>query len=283
MKQWSILFKFCWLGCFFLLSPSLVFAAPTTSSTMQTTLPKPKQDNRPSGVVTFTPPTGWHLADAHGLPPSVRVMVVGKGKSPFPPSMNLSTQPFKGTLKDYLKIVKGMNDAQGYEWKDLGTIQTQAGVASLSQVDTKSEWGTMRMMHTILLKSGTIYILTASALKEEFPQFYRDFFAAMKSLRVNRDVFEMVATPQRKAFLKKIVVDVAKEFQDMLAQQQKEQSDLPLNELKEQVFKSETFQANVWTPFKETLAREFQDMGSEWQSVVLIQTEDQLFAEPLNL
>ncbi len=79
--------------------------------------------------------------------------------------MNLSTQLFPGTLKDYLKNVKNINEAQGYFWKDLGSITTEAGPASLSQVDTKTEYGDVRQMHVILLKNGRIYILTASALK----------------------------------------------------------------------------------------------------------------------
>lgn len=135
-------------------------------------------------VVSFNPPVGWHLADAHLLPPHVKALVVGKGPSSFPPSLNLSCEPYQGTLRQYLKTVKNMNSAQGYEWKDLGTIQTEAGTASLSQVDTKSQWGDLRLMHVILLKNKTIYILTASALKSEFPQFYKDFFAAMRSLKL---------------------------------------------------------------------------------------------------
>lgn len=142
------------------------------------------------GTALFTPPEGWRIADPKALPPSVKVMVVGKGQHPFPPSMNLSTENFSGTLKQYLKRIKTINDAQGAEWKDLGSIRTEAGDASLSQVDSKTQWGDVRMMHVILLKDNTIYILTAASLKEEFPKFYKDFFSSLRSLRINPETVD---------------------------------------------------------------------------------------------
>src|SRR5262245_8666180 len=77
-------------------------------------LPRPidqsleKQSQEP-GTVIFNPPKGWRLADPEALPPHVRAMVVGKGLKEFPPSINLSAEEFRGTLKDYLKIVKEIN------------------------------------------------------------------------------------------------------------------------------------------------------------------------------
>lgn len=143
------------------------------------------QKNEKADVAAFTPPSGWRIADNKALPPSVKIMVVGKGEHEFPPSINLGTEQFNGTLKDYLKVIKTINDAQGATWKDLGLIRTEAGDASLSQLDTKTEWGDVRMMHVILVKNGTVYILTSAALQSEFPKFYKDFFNAMKSFRFN--------------------------------------------------------------------------------------------------
>lgn len=86
--------------------------------------------------------------------------------------------------------MKDINTNRGDDWKDLGTIRTEAGDASLSQVDTKSKWGIERLMHVILEKNGTIYILTAAALKNDFPKFYKEFFNSMRSLRFNAEVIE---------------------------------------------------------------------------------------------
>lgn len=134
-------------------------------------------------VVMFTPPAGWRNADVGALPEHVKVMVVGKGSSEFPPSITLGTEDYKGSLKQYLKRIKEINSSQGFEWKDLGTVRTEAGNASLSQVDKRTEWGDVRMMHVIMTKNGVVYILTAASLKEEFPKFYKDFFNSMRSLR----------------------------------------------------------------------------------------------------
>jgi len=126
-------------------------------------------------------------------------MVVGKSNTEYPPSMNLGMEPFSGSLDEYLKIVKAINDSQNAEWKSLGTIHTKAGPGNLSQVDMTTSWGSVRLMHVILVKDGQAYILTAAARRDEFPRFYRQFFKSMRSLHF-RDVSEtdqsMVA-PQR--------------------------------------------------------------------------------------
>jgi hypothetical protein len=135
------------------------------------------------GVMKFDPPQGWRFADLKSYPKSVKVVVVGQVKSTFPPQLNLNAEPFSGTLQEYLKIVKDYNLSQRTEWKDLGTIRTECGEGSLSQVDVMTEWGVLRMMHVILIKDNVAYILNASALKEEFAAYYPDFFKSMRSLR----------------------------------------------------------------------------------------------------
>ncbi len=137
--------------------------------------------------VTFVPPKDWKMADTKDLPTNVQAMVVGKGNKEFPPSINLAVEPFSGTQKDYLKIVKKINETAKREWKDLGTMRTAAGDASLSQVDEKGEWGTIRMMHVILVKDGNAYILTAASVKDEFSRFYKEFFSALRSLNISQN------------------------------------------------------------------------------------------------
>ena len=84
-------------------------------------------------------------------------------------------------------IGEKINNAQGHEWKELGTIDTKAGSGNLSQVHTVTEWGKVKMMHVILPHEGKIYVLTASALQEEFADFYDTFFTAMESLHINSE------------------------------------------------------------------------------------------------
>lgn len=247
---------------------------PSLAQSKQSQSTKPARDE---GIVFFPPPTGWMMADPSSLPGRVRTMVIGKGPSNFPPSLNLSTEPYQGTLKQYLKIVKNMNTAQGYEWKDLGTIQTQAGTASLSQVDTKSQWGNVRLMHVILVKNGHVYILTASALKDEFSMFYKQFFDAMRSLRIVKDVYEMVSDPQQHTQLKAAANKLQAQWQVLLAQKQKENPQMSRQEIQDKAFNSKDFQNSIWNPFKEMLKQKYHQMGAEWQSLFLQKLEDQLF------
>jgi hypothetical protein len=135
-----------------------------------------------SQEVRFTPPEGWRLAEADQLPPHVQMMVMGKGKLEYPPSMNLSTEEYHGTLQEYLQIVKNINQKKGSEWKDLGLIKTKAGEASLSQVNVRTKWGPVRMMHVILVKDDHVYILTAAALQSEFSANYKSFLESLRSL-----------------------------------------------------------------------------------------------------
>ena len=132
----------------------------------------------------FCSPKGWNFADEKNLPPKVEVMVFGKGKTEYPPSVNLCTETFDGTLADYLEIVKRINTSKGLKWKDLGKISTQSGVASLSQVDTITEYGPVRMMHVILVKDGIVYILTGTALQNEFAAHYKEFYSTFQSLNI---------------------------------------------------------------------------------------------------
>lgn len=135
------------------------------------------------GLMQFDAPSGWRYADLKEYPKSVQMVLVGKGAHTFPPQLILNTEPFEGALSDYLKIVKDYNISQKTEWKDLGTIRTEAGEGSLSQVDVMTEWGMVRMMHFIMLRDNTVFILNASALKEEFAAYYHDFFHSMRSLK----------------------------------------------------------------------------------------------------
>lgn len=135
-------------------------------------------------LATFMPPQSWRFADSKILPAHVHVMVIGKGNEAYPPSINLATEEYEGTLESYLEIVRKINDVPDSQWKSLGTIMTKAGEANLSQVETLSEWGEVKMMHTILTKDSVVYIMTASALKSEFPLFYKEFFASMRSLSI---------------------------------------------------------------------------------------------------
>ena len=135
--------------------------------------------------ISFTPPKGWKLADKKDLPPSVEFMVIGNGGQAFPPSINLATEPFNGTMDDYLEIVKRINQENRSEWKKLGQVETKSGKAELSEATQITQWGQIKMMHAMLIKNGRMHILSTAASKDDFPKFYQEFFTAIRSLQID--------------------------------------------------------------------------------------------------
>jgi len=133
-------------------------------------------------VVQFTPPVGWKMADRTSLPLHVQAMVVGPGKSSFPPSINLSIEPYDKSLSEYLKIVRSFNDAKRASSLDLGELETSAGKGRLIQVDDLDQWGKVRYLHLFLKRGENVYILTGAALQEEFPVLNSLFLSSLSSL-----------------------------------------------------------------------------------------------------
>ncbi len=168
--------------------------------------------------------------------------------------------------------MKAINDSQGTEWKDLGTIKTEAGDASLSQVDAKTQWGNVRTMHVILLRDGVIYIMTAAATKEEFPKYYKDFFNAMRSLRINKDLYELVGDASRRSQLIQNVENLKQNLNDQL----NKQKIVDPEATKLTVFNSSSFQKTQWEPFKSALGHDYSEMSPDWQKLILERVQGDL-------
>ncbi len=222
------------------------------------------------GAALFTPPEGWLASDPDTLPPHVHGMVVGPAKSFFPPSINLGTENFLGSETEFLERIRKSNDLQGFETKDLGKIRTQAGNAHLIQVDTKSEWGDLRLMQAFFLKEGIAYILTAAALRDEFSAYYKEFFQGIRSFRINPPLLESLASTERKNHLKK---EKEALFLDWEEAKQQNASNITSSE----VFHSPYFQEK-WSQFEEKIEKEYQDLGREWLAQFLEDTENALIA-----
>lgn len=254
--------------CF--ISISSVLPADEASMPKET---EPSETTKEKGFLTFTPPQGWRMADQKDLPKSVKLMVVGQGSYTFPPSINLGTEKFQGTLREYLGMIKEINNAQGAEWKDLGTIKTLAGNASLSQVDSKTEWGEVRMMHAVMVRDGSAYILTCAALKDEFPKFYKDFFSSMRSLNFTNDPIRTLTKKEQKEEMVSLREDLQKSFKQLA---DKNQIDLRKKEQALKLFESTEFQQSAWDPFKEKLRKDFGEYGIDWQNELLLYVRDDL-------
>lgn len=229
------------------------------------------------GLAIFTPPKGWLSADKEALTPHVKILVVGpKLQNDMPPTMNLMIEPYEGTLKNYLNNVKKINDAHGDAWKDLGSLKTKAGEANLSQVEIRSKWGGEKLMHAIIVKNGYAYVLTATASKNEFGRFYRQFYNSLRSLQIYDNVFDLIEDPAKRNDLENAYTSMKIFFKEILQLPTNETNSFSNNSLQEQIFLSNNFQSNYWQPFKVMLQRDYSDLGEDWQKAVLADLQERL-------
>ncbi|HEY5260100.1 MAG TPA: hypothetical protein VIJ46_05565 [Rhabdochlamydiaceae bacterium] len=185
----------------------------------------------------FIPPKGWEIVNPQKLTGRVKVQFLGKSNKGFYPSLNLATENVNLTLPEYVKAVKKIHEMDhNTTWRDLGKISTQGGDAQLTQIDTATSSGSVRILQVLLLKDNTVYILTASALKEEFGTYYKEFEKAFKSLTITPDLINNVPQPERREKLK---ASIAK-----------------------------TTIQNLHT-LEKMLGKEFADMGLYWQFLML--------------
>lgn len=138
-------------------------------------------------VCAFTPPKGWEAIEPSALNGQVKMAYVKKeAKEGFFPSLNLVVETVTGNLNDYLNDVKKIHEQnRNNRWRKLGKVHTAAGEAQLTEVDTHSTFGPVRLLQLFFLKEGRVYIVTAAALKKDIPHLYTDFQKSFHSLTVN--------------------------------------------------------------------------------------------------
>jgi len=132
----------------------------------------------------FIPPKNWQAIAEKKLPQNVTQMAKGYGKKELPPSINLSIEKTSLNIEQYTKAIKAVHLSNRLNsWVKLGNIDTAAGEAVLTQIRSKCEWGAIRMLQCFMVKNGHAYVITTTALEEEFPKFYREFFSSIQSLQ----------------------------------------------------------------------------------------------------
>ena len=98
-------------------------------------------------------------------------------------------------------------------------------------------------------------------MKNEFSIFYKDFFAAMRSLKIAKDVYEVVTNSQQRTQLKEAVKKLQEQWQTLIAQSKKENPHMELIEIQKSIFKSKEFQETLWAPFQEMLKQHYHQLG----------------------
>jgi hypothetical protein len=238
------------------------------------------------GLVLFTPPSGWAFADPKTYQhlPRIRMMIFKEGGSgTVMPSINIASQPFKGTLKDYIKIIKSRVAAEGSDYKDLGTLRTDAGLAALCQIDQTTNNGVSRRMCAVLLKNDEIFLISAAASKDKFNLYYKDFFNAFRSVKIGKDVIDIIPQSHKRATLTKAIDDIHAQWKLFVQNYQQQHPEIARTDLKQKAFESDSFQNEYWTSFKNLLHNQFTDMPSLWETLVLQKITNELEMSPIDI
>jgi hypothetical protein len=240
---------------------------PMTPAYVKQSTPETALQNTSPSYCYFTPPQGWEIADPKSLSPRVKIAFLKKVGSGFCPSMNLAIEETSVSLQEYLKAVKSIHEQdRSNRWRQLGKVHTQAGLAQLTEIDSKTEWGAVRILQLILLKEERAYVLTASALKEDFSDYYREIQSAFRSLTLSSDLFGNIPQTEKREMLK------SKQHQLLQAAEEVLGASPEIKNLLE----SPEFQEKHWLPFQQAVIDSFTDMGAFWQALLLGSTQDQL-------
>lgn len=217
----------------------------------------------------FTPPSGWEIADPMSLSPRVKIAFLKHTQSGFCPSINLAVEKTPVNLNEYLKAVRIIHEQdRGNRWRALGKVRTNAGLAQLTEIDSKSEWGPIRILQLLLLKDGYAYVLTSAALKEEFSNYYKEIQSAFRSLSLSTDLFSNIPQTDRRETLKQKQQQLIQAAERMLA-------DSPLPKT---ILEDALFHKKHWIPFQEAVLDSFKDMGAFWQILLLKNTQEKLLS-----
>lgn len=243
------------------LSPIFLLLSPLA---LKAQLVEEKEQLEPSSALFsfITPPKGWDIADPQYLSKSVQVAFIKKNGSGISPSINLAVEKTNLSLPDYVKVIRQIQESdRRNRWRKLGKVHTSSGIGQLTEIDTTTEFGSIRMLQLILTKHGHAYVITAAALKEEIAQYYSAFQTTFRSLQITSDLISTVPQMERRDFLR--------ERTDQLLASLEAQS-LTLDD--------PSFQKDQWTPFQNTILNNFEDMGAHWQLLMLKQTQEKMLA-----
>jgi hypothetical protein len=225
----------------------------------------------PSSLCFFIPPDGWEIADPRSLSPRIKIAFLKNTGKGFCPSINLAVEETSVSLSDYLKAVRAIHEQdRSNQWRALGKVRTEAGLAQLTEINSTSEWGPIRILQLIFLKDGRAYVLTAAALREEFSNFYKDIQSTFRSLTLSSDLLSNIPQIERRETLKQKQLELIQAAEGALKNVLE-----PKNLLEDPLF-----QQKHWLPFQHAVLNNFSDMGAFWQVLLLRNMQEQLLCIP---
>lgn len=223
----------------------------------------------PASQAFFVPPKGWEVSDPRTFSPHVQIAFLKNTGKGFCPSINLAVEETDASLSEYLKAVKAIHvQDKGTIWRILGKVRTSAGLAQLTEIDTATEFGPARLLQLILVKEGRAYVVTASALREEFPNFYKEFQSSFRSFAITQDLFTSIPQLEQREGLKQAQAKLMAAAEERLSSPEKI----------ENLMEDPLFREKHWTPFQKTVLGNFEEMGAYWQILVMRSAYEQLTA-----
>jgi hypothetical protein len=234
-----------------------------------------------SAFCSFTPPKGWTNVPRNTLPPEaqsdfVRVHVKGKG-APVPPTVVLAVEKTTVDLRTYLQNCIEDHEAHvDSTCKKLGSIQTASGPASLLQVDRLTKWGEMRMLQSVILLDDTAYVMTATALQEEFPQYYKEFFGAIQSIKIREGLFTKVQDPDLRDKIEFNYQKMKDAWRNAFATIEENNGFLSRQELAEKTFQNKEFQSSFWNPFVSMLDEDLAEIREDQHDTLITNLREEL-------
>lgn len=164
-------------------------------------------------ICYFIPPEKWEIAQPKSDLGHLQIGFVNTSYRTFPPRISLATEEDAGTsVKEYVKAVKELQgtDPAIKEWRDLGALKMQGGSGHLIEMQSSSSLGDIKILQAILIKNETAYILTASALKKDFPSIQSQILKTFQSLTLIPDLLAPIKDLGKKEELKKIFASLGK-------------------------------------------------------------------------
>jgi hypothetical protein len=245
-----------------------MLASPLAHAKQHTSLEKAVEYSQPS-LCYFTPPSGWDIADPSSLSPRVKIAFLKSTSNGFCPSINLAIEETSVSLNEYLKAVKAIHEQdRSNNWRALGKVKTSAGLAQLTEIDSKTEWGPIRILQLIFLKDGQAYVITASALREDFSNYYKEIQSAFRSLTLSSDLLGNIPQTERREMLKGKQHQLIEAAEKMLASSKESKN----------LLEDPHFQEKHWAPFQQAVLSSFGDMGAFWQVLILKSAQEKLLS-----
>ncbi len=196
-------------------------------------------------VCYFHPPEGWVPAPPDVLAPLVKIGFLEPKHFGFRSSLNLAEEEIDCTLDEYLEAVKAIHTASRQNrWTYLGKFPTKAGPAALSQFDTKTSWGAVRMLQLIFVRDSKAYILTAASSQSQFPKMMKTFKECFGSFCITDNLLSAIEDGEKR-----------RQLQELQALSLKESTEENLEET-----------------FKKKVLQDCKDLGAYWQALVIAET-----------